>query len=129
MPYDYVDLGLFNLKHLILQILRLPHQLLLLAHQLLRLVLILVNLGRPTHLLGHIPLQPPIRCLVLICVEHVKLNTFLESASVMVVEVVVIIEFHLVVSCQRLRFFLLVFLEVMPFHCKSVIFVDNTHQV
>jgi hypothetical protein len=57
------------------------HQLLLLAQQLLRLVLILINLGRPISLLGHIPLLPSIRRLVLICVEHVKLHTFLEAES------------------------------------------------
>ena len=127
LPNDYVDLGLFNLKHLILEIPRLLHQLLLLAHQLLRLVLIFINLGRPIHLLWHIPLQPSIRRLVLICVEHVKLHTLLEAASFLVV--VVVIEFHLVVGCQRFRFLLFVLLEVVPFHCKSVIFVDNAHQV
>ncbi len=72
LPNDYIDLGLFDLKHLILQISSLLHQLLLFAHQLLRLVLVLINLGRPKHLLGeHIPLLPTIRGLVLICEEHV----------------------------------------------------------
>jgi hypothetical protein len=76
-------------------------------------------------LLGHIPLLPSIRRLVLICVEHVKLRTLLEAASFLVI----VIEFHLVVGCQRFRFLLFLLLEVMPFHCKSVIFVDNAHQV
>ena len=44
--------------------------------------------------------------------------------------VVVIIEFHLVVSFQGvIRFLVFIWLEVMPFHCKSVIFVDDAHQV
>jgi hypothetical protein len=125
LPNDYVDLGLFNLKHLILEIPRLLHQFLLLAHQLLRLILILINLCRPIHLLGHIPLQPSIRRLVLICVEHVKLHTLFKAASFLVV----VIEFHLVVGCQRFRFLLFILLEIVPFHSKSVIFVDNAHQV
>ena len=130
LPNDYVDLGLFNLKHLILQIPRLLHQLLLLPHQLLRLVLILIDFGVPIHLLWeHIPLlSSSIRRQVLICrVEHVLLHTFLEAAPFLVL--VVVIEFHLVVSCQGVRLLVFIWLEVMPFHCKSVIFVNDAHQV
>lgn len=129
LPDDYVDLGLFNLKHLILEIPRLLHQLLFLPQQLLGLVLILINLGSPIHLLGHIhPLVPSIGRQVLICVEHVKLHAFLEAASFLLV-VMVVIEFYLVVGCQRFGVLVFVLLEVMPFHCKSVIFVDDAHQV
>ena len=42
---------------------------------------------------------------------------------------VVVIEFHLVVSCQGVRLLVFIWLEVMPFHCKSVIFVNDAHQV
>ena len=115
LPNDYVDLGLFNLKHLILEIPRLLHQLLLLPQQLLSLVLILINLGRPIHLLGHIHLLvPAIGWQVLICVKHVKLHALLEAASFLAV---VVIEFHLVVGGQRFGVLVFVFLEVIPFHC------------